>query len=183
MKLRKARSHRDWRAIKKLYNEAFPANEKKPFWMIRWKHMSGAADVWVIERGGEFFGLAITMNGADLVLLDYFAVSTDKRNGGIGGAALKALQEMYAGRRFFLEIESVEERNEDSSKNVEIRAERERRKKFYLSNGMQELGVYVTLFGVDMELLGYNCGVNFDEYRRLYFDTYGNWAAKNVVQR
>ena len=48
---------------------------------------------------------------------------------------------------------------------------------------MQELGVEVTLFGVDMELLGYNCGVNFDEYQGLYFDTYGNWAAKNVIRR
>lgn len=176
MKLRKVQSLRDWREIKKLYNEAFPANEKKPFWMIRWKHMSGVADVWVLERGGEFSGLAITMNGADLVLLDYFAVRSDRRGGGIGGEALKALQEMYSVRRFFLEIESVEE-------GAATQAERERRKRFYLANGMQELGVYVTLFGVDMELLGYNCEVNFEEYRGLYFDTYGNWAAKNVVRR
>ncbi|MBO5241547.1 MAG: GNAT family N-acetyltransferase [Lachnospiraceae bacterium] len=176
MKLRKVQSRKDWREIKKLYNEAFPANEKKPFWMIWLKHRGGAADVWVAEQEGEFSGMAITMNGADLVLLDYFAVSSDKRSCGIGGAALKALQEAYKGHRFFLEIESIEE-------GADTQAERERRKKFYLTNGMQELGVQVTLFGVDMELLGYNCKVNFDEYRGLYFDTYGNWAAKNVLER
>ena len=176
MKLRKVQSRKDWCEIKKLYNEAFPANEKKPFWMIRLKHRGGAADVWVAEHEGEFSGMAITMNGADLVLLDYFAVSSDKRSCGIGGAALKSLQEAYKGHRFFLEIESIEE-------GADTQAERERRKKFYLTNGMQELGVQVTLFGVDMELLGYNCKVNFDEYRRLYFDTYGNWAAKNVLER
>ncbi len=176
MNLRKVHSRKDWRDIKKLYNEAFPANEKKPFWMIRMKHRKGAADVWVAENGGEFAGMAITMNGADLVLLDYFAVSTDKRSCGIGGEALKSLQREYEGRRFFLEIESIEE-------GAQTQAERERRKKFYLTNGMQELGVDVTLFGVDMELLGYNCGINFEEYRGLYFDTYGNWAAKNVVRR
>ena len=176
MKLRKVKSRKDWRDIKKLYNEAFPANEKKPFWMIRRKHKKGTADVWVIEQEGAFSGMAITMNGADLVLLDYFAVSTDRRSYGIGGAALKALQKTYEGRRFFLEIESIEE-------GAQTQKERERRKKFYLTNGMRELGVAVTLFGVDMELLGYNCEVAFEEYRGLYFDTYGNWAAKNVVRR
>jgi hypothetical protein len=65
----------------------------------------------------------------------------------------------------------------------ETQEERQRRKKFYLTNGMQVLGVQVTLFGVDMELLGYNTEVNFDEYRGLYFDTYGNLAAKNVLER
>ncbi len=178
MELRKAASLRDWRGIKKLYHEAFPANEKKPFWMIRKKFRQGLSDVWVIEdeqtRG--FAGLAITMNSETLVLLDYFAISEDKRGGGIGGMALRALQDKYRDCRFFLEIESVEE-------GAKTQEERERRKNFYLANGMQELGVNVTLFGVDMELLGYQCRVEFDEYRGLYHDIYGDWAAKNVVGR
>nr|MBQ8253220.1 hypothetical protein [Lachnospiraceae bacterium] len=86
------------------------------------------------------------------------------------------LQEKYSDRRFFLEIESVDK---PSSK----LPERLRRKKFYLANGMQELGVNVKLFGVDMELLGYNGKVSFEEYRNLYFTAYGNWAAWNVVDR
>lgn len=176
MKLRPVQSCKDWRDIKKLYNEAFPANEKKPLWLIRRKHRQKTADVWVMDQEGEFAGLAITMNGEDLVLLDYFAVSENKREGGIGSEALCMLQKKYNDRRFFLEIESVD-------KPGKTQKERQRRKKFYLTNGMQELGVQVTLFGVDMELLGYNCKVNFDEYRGLYFDTYGNLAAKNVLER
>ena len=176
MKLRKAQSRKDWRDIKKLYNEAFPANEKKPFWLIRRKHRQQAADVWVMDQEGEFVGLAITMNGKDLVLLDYFAITKNMRNRGIGSKALAMLQMKYNDRRFFLEIESVDEPGETQE-------ERQRRKKFYLTNGMQVLGVQVTLFGVDMELLGYNTKVNFDEYRGLYFDTYGNLAAKNVLER
>ena len=178
MKLRKAASLRDWRGIKKLYHEAFPPNEKKPFWMIRKKFRQGLSDVWVIEeqQTRRFAGLAITMNSENLVLLDYFAISADKRGGGIGGAALRALQEKYKDCRFFLEIESVEE-------GAKTQKERERRKKFYLANGMREVGVDVTLFGVDMELLGYQCRVDFDEYRGLYHDIYGDWAANNVVRR
>lgn len=176
MKIRAVKSRKDWHKIKKLYHEAFPANEKKPFWMIRMKHYQNAADVWVLEESDEFAGLAITMNGADLVLLDYFAVVKEKRSGGIGSKAISMLQQKYGMRRFFLEIESVE----DASGN---REERLRRKKFYLDNGMGELGVRVTLFGVDMELLGYNCRVAFDEYKGLYHSTYGNWAAVNVRER
>ena len=176
MKLRQAQSRRDWCDIKKLYKAAFPFNEKKPFWLIKSKYEKGQADVWVIEKEDTFAGMAITMNGDDLVLLDYFAVCADKRGGGIGGEALKALQEKYSDRRFFLEIESVDK---PSSK----LPERLRRKKFYLANGMQELGVNVKLFGVDMELLGYNGKVSFEEYRNLYFTAYGNWAAWNVVYR
>lgn len=189
MQLRNVKSHKDWRWIKQLYNEAFPANEKKPFWMIKWKHRQKAADVWVLENEGEFSGLAITMNGDDLVLLDYFAISAEKRGQGIGSKALKALQECYKERRLFLEIESVEELSEGQTGQGEkpteqeiSHAERARRKKFYLANGMQELGVNVTLFGVDMELLGYDCKISFAEYRGLYYMTYGNWAAKNVIE-
>jgi len=175
MKLRKVQSCKDWRDIKQLYNGAFPANEKKPFWMIRLKNKQNTADVWVLEDENAFAGLAITMNGGDMVLLDYFAVDAGKRGRGIGAQALRILQEKYSGRRFFLEIESVEKASEHQ-------AERLRRKKFYLANGMRELGVNVTLFGVDMELLGYNCDVSFEEYRGLYYNAYGNWAAKNVVE-
>lgn len=175
MELREIRSRRDWRDIKRLYKEAFPASEKRPFWMIRRKYHRGEADVLAIENDGEFAGLAITMNGEDMVLLDYFAIRKDRRNGGIGAMALKALQDRYDGRRLFLEIENADNPGEGQE-------ERVRRKRFYLANGMKELGVNVSLFGVDMELLGYECRVDFLEYRELYHSVYGSWASKQVVE-
>ena len=48
--------------------------------------------------------------------------------------------------------------------------------------GMKPFDTYFNFFGVDMELLGYNCDVSFEEYRGLYYNAYGNWAAKNVVE-
>ena len=80
MELRKVRSGKDWHNIKKLYHESFPENEKKPFWLIRWKHICGKADAWVLEHEGAFAGFATTMNDADLVLVDYFAVSRERRS-------------------------------------------------------------------------------------------------------
>ena len=55
-----------------------------------------------------------------------------------------------------------------------------RRKQFYLSNGMTEMNVFVKLFGVDMELLGYDCSLTFEEYHDFYRDNYNEWAAEHV---
>lgn len=166
MKLIKCESVSDWKKLKQLYKNAFPKNERKPLWLVQMKQRIGEADVWIIELNGEFSGLAITMNEFDMVLLDYFAISDEKRNCGLGSKALKELQKMYIGKRFFLEIECQDENAENS-------AERVRRKAFYLKNGMSETGVKVNLFTVDMEVLGYQCDVTYEEYLNLYQTSYG----------
>lgn len=165
----------DWHKIKKLYMKAFPLNERKPFKLIKQKAKGSMSDVWMLDEGGEFMGLAITMNVDDMVLLDYFAIHEKKRGSGYGSKALKLLQEKYAGKRFFLEIESVYEEAEDI-------AMRKRRKSFYLCNGLAEIGIMAKLFGVNMELLGFGCKVSFEEYRGLYRQIYGTWAEKNVIE-
>ncbi|MBQ8010117.1 MAG: GNAT family N-acetyltransferase [Oscillospiraceae bacterium] len=173
VRLRRAVHLRDWCRIWRLYLQAFPACERKPFAMILRMCRQGYADVWVIEQPRRFSGLAITMKADDLVLLDYFAVSPKVRGGGIGSMALRTLQRMYEGKRFFLEIESTFADAEDLP-------ERQRRKRFYLRNGMQELNVHADLFGVEMELLGYECSLTFAEYHQLYLTRVGSLAEGKV---
>lgn len=175
MELRAAFGYKDFRKIKKLYMRAFPANERKPLSVIRYKQYKKAADVWMIEEEDTFVGMAVTMNGSDLVLLDYFAIDDEYREKGFGSKALQLLQKKYGKSRFFLEIE----RTDVVSDNLE---ERKRRKFFYLKNNMSELNVYADLFGVEMELLGYHCDVSFDEYFKLYVSNYGRLAEKNICQ-
>ena len=171
MKLREVATEKDWSMVETLYRSAFPENERKPFEMIREKYCQKQTDVWVIEEEEAFSGLAITMNGDDLVLLDYFAICEKKRGQGLGGKGLRALQEQYRGKRFFLEVESLKV----PADNME---ERRQRKRFYLKNGMKELGVYAKLFGVEFELLGYECEVNFRAYFSLYDKIYGEYASR-----
>lgn len=166
IKLLKCESVSDWKKLKRLYKNAFPKNERKPLWLVQMKQQRREADVWIVEHDDEFSGLAITMNEFDMVLLDYFAISEEKRNCGLGSDVLKKLQKMYNGKRFFLEIECQDENAENS-------AERIRRKAFYLKNGMSETGVKVNLFTVDMEVLGYQCCVTYEEYLSFYQTSYG----------
>ena len=162
-----------WLKIYRLYQSSFPRSEKKPFSMIRTMYKKGKSDVWYCEESGKFVGMVITINGPDKVLLDYLAVHRKCRGQGVGSELLRQMRQQYTGKGVFLEIETVTE----SAVNYE---ERKRRKKFYLSNGMTELGVLVELFGVEMELLGYDCRLTFDEYHDFYRDNYNAWAAEHV---
>ncbi len=164
---------REWFKIYRLYQSAFPREEKKPFSMIRSMKKRGKTDVWYLEEQGKFVGLVVTINGPDKILLDYLAVDRKQRGKGFGSEMLRQMREQYAGKGVFLEIETVTE----SADNYE---ERKRRKQFYLSNGMTELNVFVELFGVEMELLGYDCTLTFEEYHAFYRDNYGAWAAEHV---
>lgn len=109
-----------WLRLYKLYRTAFPASERKPFSMIVKMYRRGKTDLWCISRDGVFVGLAATINGEDLILLDYFAVEQNIRGQGVGSEALRALQKIYSGKGLFVEIESPY----DDSPN---RAERQRR--------------------------------------------------------
>ena len=76
-----------------LYRTAFPQNERKPFSRITSMVKEGRADLWTIRRDGKFAGFAATVNGPDIVLLDYFAVKKSFRGLGVGSEALKLLIE------------------------------------------------------------------------------------------
>ncbi len=175
MNIKPPTSFLQWRRLRRLYESAFPKEEKKPFSMIWTMHKKGKTDVWYCEEGGKFAGLVITINGPDKILIDYLAVDTKRRGCGFGSEMLHLMREQYAGKGVFLEIEVVTEK----ASNYE---ERKRRKQFYLRNGMAELGVFVELFGVDMELLGFDCTMTFDAYHDFYRDNYSAWAAEHIKQ-
>ena len=163
-----------WLQIWGLYQTAFPRAERKPFGIIYKMARQGKSDVWVIEDGGRFAGFATTINSAELVLLDYFAVECKLRSKGIGTAALGELMDFYPRQGIFVEIE-------DTAEPVQDKAIREKRKQFYRAVGMKELNVRAEVFGVNMELLGAGCSLDFDGYRDFYREHYNPWAAEHIL--
>lgn len=164
-----------WLQLYRLYLSAFPAAERKPFSIIARMYREGRSDVWCICRGERIIGLAATINGGGLVLLDYFTVSSRFRGQGIGSEALEMLQQTYAHCGLFVEIESSREAAENHT-------ERLRRRDFYLRGGMVPLEVTAEVFGVKMELLGSRCRLDFEAYRRFYEVHYSAWAAKHILE-
>ncbi len=157
----------------RLYREAFPAAERKPFSILLNMAKEGRGDFWVLQTQGRFAGMAFVIRGRGLVLLDYFAVTKSRRGTGVGTGALAALLEQYREEGFFLEIESTREASANAGQRV-------RRKRFYLSCGLEELGAEAVLFGVRMELLGTRCTMNYEQYRDFYRENLGQWAADHV---
>lgn len=175
MQLSRIKTPAQWLALRRLYRKAFPKYEQKPLWLV-WKVMKqNKADVWVAMQGRSFAGLAITMNGDDLILLDYLAVSEKLRGTGVGTKMLRCLQQIYQGKRFFLEIENVYEESPE-------REMRLRRKHFYLKNDMKEMKIMVNAFGAELEILTHDCQVSYEDYFKLYCSCYGEFAGRNIVQ-
>lgn len=164
-----------WQKIRvyRLYRAAFPAHERKPFSMILSMRKKGKTDIWCLEKDGRFVGFATTINGNGIVLIDYLAVSAKQRGRGAGSRALGLLRKQYAGQGVFVEIESVFEVAKDQK-------ERLKRKRFYLKNGMRELRVLADVFGVRMELLGWECEMDFERYQAFYRENYSPWAAEHL---
>lgn len=162
-----------WAQVYKLYQKAFPASEKKPFSIILKKHKEGKTHIWRFTRNGKFAGLIITINGDEHILLDYLAVEERRRGTGIGTEILSLMRSHYAGKGVFLEIESVYE-------DCDNKAERLRRKHFYEKCGMESMEVFVWLFGVKMELMGFGCRLSYEQYQGFYRDNYGPWAADHI---
>lgn len=162
-----------WADIYKLYQNAFPASEKKPFSKIVKMYCKGTTDVWRFTRNGRFVGIIITINGAEHILLDYLAVEETQRGVGIGTEILQLMRAHYTGKGVFLEIESVYEECEN-------REERIRRKHFYEKCGMKSMEVFVWLFDVKMELMGFDCQIAYEDYHAFYRDNYNQWAADHI---
>ena len=163
-----------WVQLYCLYRRSFPRSERKPFRIILKKYRAGSTDIWCILQQGKFLGFAATMNSPDLIMLDYLVVSGKHRGRGIGTAALNRILEHYADREFLLEIESPFEPGSDQ-------ALRQKRKQFYVSCGLEPLGIMARVFGVKMELLGKNCTVDFQRYHDFYRDFYRPQAAKHIL--
>lgn len=148
--------------IRRLYMQAFPADERKSFSMLRKLQKEKKSEILSVQGENEdFIGLVITVTYNDLVLLDYFAISPEKRGHGMGSKALAILKERYHDKRFFLEIETTLE----ASDNAE---ERIRRKGFYLRNGMKLMPFMTDVFGVHMEILTNGCDIDYCDYFSVY---------------
>ncbi len=159
-----------------LYQSAFPPEERKPFSLIERKAAMGEMEILLIRERGKPIGFAILAYGEHLVLLDYFAISEKWRSQGYGSAALELIQELYGDRQLFLEIEKPEKTAD------QVLDMRQRRKEFYLRNGLLETGIDLEMFGVKMELLSTQPGLTFEECAVLYRSLVGSMYSKVIRQ-
>lgn len=161
--------------IKRLYRDAFPRDERMPFFLITRECKKGGAElIAVVSDSGRFGGFAVTMRVGDIVMLSYFAISPRLRDRGIGSRVIRSLMRRFKDERFILEIEDVTEPCPDPET-------RRRRREFYLRNGMISAGFTAHVFMSDLEVLTSGKPVTFEEYRALYRSRRGGRVALKVT--
>ncbi|MCC8098645.1 MAG: GNAT family N-acetyltransferase [Clostridiales bacterium] len=131
--------------------EDFPRGKRRPLFSMEKMLKTGRYDCYGYYRNGNLIAYAcyiLTQSGS-YALLDYFAVIPELRGQGIGSEFLRALQRnMSVKCGVFLEAE-----NPGSAKSEDEQQTRERRIRFYLSNGAKLTNSNCLLFGVDYNIL------------------------------
>lgn len=151
--------------VKQLYEQAFPKEERRPFWMLSRQCKKGVMEILTIEEEEENVGLIISSFYKQIVLVEYFAVMSNQRGNGIGGRALTLAKERYKGKTLILEIEQPDPNIHDMKM---------RRQEFYNRHGFLDAGVEIYFHGVPMKILSYDGKqISYEQYKNHYKKTAG----------
>lgn len=165
------------RRLKRLYKQAFPWYERKPWQLLRQTAARGRAEMLTVrDSQHNFCGLAICLFWQDIVLLDYLAVEPKQRSHGIGAQIIPLLLQRYPQKRLLLESE----RPGAPYTNL---ADCRRRLAFYQKCGLQNTGLIVQLY-ISEYLLLWSPGAEanaqppgFADYQNLYNGLFGELTA------
>ena len=118
---------RDLARIVKLYEQSFPANERRPLDALL-QDSTGSSDFLAFYRGDTFIGFACLLTWQDLSHILYFAIDAAQRGKGYGSEALALLRTLKPNHRILADLEA----DDPSAPNDE---QRKKRRQFYLRNG------------------------------------------------
>ena len=151
--VRLANDHPDISAVKMLYEEAFPANERS----MTIDHMLALSEllpshislellgIYPDDTPTAFAGFILSIQNESSVYVLFFAICPEQRSSGIGGKAIQAFQELCGSKAIILEYESVYE----ASANAEQRL---RRRSFYLKHGFYDTGWFLKDNGTEFAI-------------------------------
>lgn len=139
-------NHPDIPAVKKLFEESFPENERTVSMDVILANLKlmpiKLLGIYPEETPDTFAGFFLTAEGETSVYLTYLAIRPEQRSSGIGGKAMSAIREYYKGKTLLFSYESPFEESDNAE-------QRERRRKFHLRNGFYETGWFVKLNGTE----------------------------------
>ena len=152
--------------IKRIYFEAFPKNERMPFFLMVLMSKLWSTQFWGFYDGDTPCGFAYFAVNRKLLFLMFLAVDESLRGEGYGSAILKEIRNRYPEKKLIVSIEPCE----DTSPDIEIR---KRRKAFYERNGYSETDFQIKLSGVVQDVLIANGEFRKNEFL-LFFILYSN---------
>lgn len=155
--------------VKRLYNSAFPKEERIPMLLLKLLARKDKATFYGIFDDEKFIGLIYNIYYKDIVFIYFFAIDKELRSQGYGSKVLEFIKQKYNKHRIILGIEQLDK----SSKNYEQRI---KRKEFYIKNGFKEANYTTKEKNVVFEMLYYsenNKQVTFEEYKKMMKEFFG----------
>lgn len=160
---------RDFPLVKKVFLEAFPPEERPPFFLLKRRARQGRGECLTIRDDGKFGGFVYLIRHKDMAYLFFFAIEKNCRGKGYGGEVLKLLRERYRGGRLFLARERLDEAAENYDQRV-------RRHGFYLRGGFEDLSCKIKEGGVVYDVMSIGGDISAEEYDALI----SRWAGRLV---
>ncbi len=147
-------------AVRRIYERAFPQEERMPFWMLRWRSRQKNVRLYGAYHGGALVAMAHLISDGSTAYLLYFAVEEHCRGQGVGSQVLSLLKARLQGQTILLCIEP----EEPGAPNA---AQRQRRRRFYARGGFRETGYQAREGAVVFDLLAYGPPADKAAYLRL----------------
>lgn len=149
----------------------FPPDELKPLSAIERALSQGKYVCYGAVDEGAILAYAYFVKMGKWALADYYAVEETHRNAGIGSRFLQAL---VAGPLRDMECVLLEVEDPEQAKDAAEREIRERRRKFYLRNGLRDTGVAAEVWHVPYRILELPLGapLGAEQVRQIYAALY-----------
>jgi len=159
--------------IKQLYFDAFPFEERIPFYIMVLVGNDRGVEFLSIYDDDKWLGFIHTLVGDELSYIFYFAIENSLRQSGYGSKILREYKKMHP--RLSLAIEPVEEESDNFK-------QRKKRLDFYRKNGFETLDTRVVEMGVEFELMGARgMEIKESDYRKLVKKFFDSFEQKKVL--
>ena len=163
--------------IKQLYLDAFPFEERIPFYIMVLVGNDKGVEFLSIYDDDTWLGFIHTLVGDELSYIFYFAIDNRLRQSGYGSKILHEYKKIHP--RLSLAIEPIEE-NSDNIK------QRRKRLEFYKKNGFESLDTKVVEMGIEFELMGAKgMEIKESDYKKLvkkFFDSFDQGRVLSVKE-
>lgn len=158
------------RQAKQLYLEAFPKEERLPWWLLKLNARRQGIDLTAFVEDGTMVGFTASVTTARMHFLLFFAVPETSRGCGHGSAILTQLRQQHAAVTLNVELLDPEAGNYP---------QRQRRFRFYQRNGFFDTGYHVWEVGGKFRVLATAPSLDLDAYREIFRKlSFGFWNVK-----
>ena len=146
-----------WSEIKEIYMEAFPKQERKPFFTVRRSVNRGKALLLTAMENEVLQGFVMAIPYKNMVMVDYLAVSSKIRSRGTGSKMMQEICRYFPGKKIVLLIERLDDTAENKDQRIA-------RRRFYFKNGFTSSDIYIAGNSGNMEILNFGGTVSKQEY-------------------